>query len=214
MPTGNWHKGDRGGIVADLLDVRRHLLLDLLEAGLRIRWVGHVHLVDANDQLLHPQREGEQGVLAGLSVLRNARLELADTSRDDQHRAVRLTGPGDHVLDEVAMTGRVDDGDVVLGRLELPQGDVDGDAALTFRLQLVQHPGVLERALAHLLRLFLELLDRPLVDAAAFVDQVTGGRGFARVHVADHHDIYVDLLLAHGAGNLITCRNKCKSDYQ
>ena len=35
------------------------------------------------------------------------------------------------------MAGSVDDGDVVLGRLELPQGDVDGDSTLALRLQLV-----------------------------------------------------------------------------
>ena len=45
------------------------------------------------------------------------------------------------------MAGGVDDGHVVLGRLELPEGDVDGDAALALRLQLVHHPGVFEGAL-------------------------------------------------------------------
>ena len=45
------------------------------------------------------------------------------------------------------MAGRVDDGDIVLGRLKLPQGDVNGDAALTLRLQLVHDPGILEGTL-------------------------------------------------------------------
>lgn len=56
----------------------------------------------------------------------------------------------DHVLDEVAVARGVDDGDVVLGGLEFPEGDVDGDAALPLGFQLVQHPGVLEGALPHL----------------------------------------------------------------
>ena len=56
----------------------------------------------------------------------------------------------DHVLDEVTMAGGVDDGDVVLGSLELPQGNVDGDATLALGLELVEHPGILEGALAHL----------------------------------------------------------------
>ncbi len=72
------------------------------------------------------------------------------TGSDDKNAAVGLRGAGDHVLDEVPVTGRVDDGDVVLGRLELPERNVDGNAALTLRLQLVQHPGVLEGALTHL----------------------------------------------------------------
>ena len=45
------------------------------------------------------------------------------------------------------MAGGVDDGDVVLGSLELPEGNVDGDATLALGLQLVHHPGILEGAL-------------------------------------------------------------------
>jgi hypothetical protein len=60
-------------------------------------------------------------------------------------------------LDEVTVARGVDDGDHVLGRLELPQGNVDRDAALALGLQLVEHPGVLERALAELGSLLLEL---------------------------------------------------------
>ena len=61
-----------------------------------------------------------------------------------------LGGPSDHVLDEVPMTRGVDDGHVVLAGFKLPERDVDGDAALPFCLQLVQHPGVLEGSLPHL----------------------------------------------------------------
>lgn len=42
------------------------------------------------------------------------------------------------------------DGDIVLGSLELPQGNVDGDTTLTLGLQLVKDPGVLEGTLAQL----------------------------------------------------------------
>ena len=58
-----------------------------------------------------------------------------------------LGGSGDHVLDEVTMAGGVDDGDVVLGSLELPESNVDGDATLALRLQLVHHPRILEGTL-------------------------------------------------------------------
>lgn len=61
-----------------------------------------------------------------------------------------LGGPGDHVLDEVPVARCVNDGDVVLGGLELPQGDVNSDATFTLSLQLVQHPGVFEGPLPHL----------------------------------------------------------------
>ena len=109
-----------------------------------------------------------------------------------------LRGTSDHVLDEVTMSGGVDDGNIVLRSLKLPESNVDGDTTLTLGLQFVQHPGVLERALARLLGLLLELLDGPLVDTSAPVDQVTSGGGLAGVDVADDDNVDVSLLLTHG----------------
>jgi hypothetical protein len=40
------------------------------------------------------------------------------------------------------------DGDVVLGGLELPESDIDGDTTLTLGLELVKNPCVLEGTLA------------------------------------------------------------------
>jgi hypothetical protein len=72
------------------------------------------------------------------------------TGSDNEDAAISLGCSGDHVLDEVPVAGGVNDGNVVLRGLELPERNVDGDATLTLRLQFVQHPGVLEGALAHL----------------------------------------------------------------
>ena len=71
--------------------------------------------------------------------------------------AIGLRGSGDHVLDEIAMAGGIDDGDVVLGRLKLPEGDVDGDTTLTLGFQLVENPGIFERALSEFSSFLLEL---------------------------------------------------------
>lgn len=61
-----------------------------------------------------------------------------------------LRGSCDHVLDEITMSWGINDGDVILGSLELPQGDINGDTSFTLSLQLVQNPGVLEGTLTHL----------------------------------------------------------------
>ena len=45
-------------------------------------------------------------------------------------------------------TNCTNDSDVVLGSLELPESDIDGDAALALGLQFVEDPCVLEGALA------------------------------------------------------------------
>ena len=49
------------------------------------------------------------------------------------------------------------DGDIVLGGLELPESDIDGDTTLTLGLELVKNPRILEGALAELSSLLLWL---------------------------------------------------------
>ena len=98
------------------------------------------------------------------------------------------------------MSGSINDGHIVLGGLELPESDIDGDTSLTLGLQLVKNPGVLEGSLAGLGGLLLELLDGPLVNASALVDQMTSGGRLAGVDVANDHDVDVNLLLNHLVG--------------
>ena len=71
---------------------------------------------------------------------------------------------GDHVLDEISVAGGIDNGNVELGGFELPESDIDGDTSFSFGLELVQNPGVLEGAFAHLGGFLLELLDGSLVN--------------------------------------------------
>merc|ERR1719420_2658666 len=96
------------------------------------------------------------------------------------------------------MSGGINDGDIVLGSLELPESDVNGDTSLTLGLQLVKNPGVLERSLARLRGLLLELLDGSLVDTSALVDQMASGGGLARVDVSNDNNVDMSLFLAHG----------------
>merc|ERR1719446_1499070 len=199
MEPGDGHEGHSGGVVADLLDEAANLLLDLLEPRLGVGGLGGVHLVDGHDELLDPEGVGEQGVLPGLTVLGDTGFKLSSTGGNDEDSTVSLRGSGDHVLDEITMAGSVDDGDVVLGSLELPESDIDGNSTLTLSLQFVQNPRVLEGALAHLLSFLLELLNGSLVDTSALVDEMTSGGGLTRVHVANHHDVDMDLFLSHGA---------------
>jgi len=186
------------GVVADLLDEVGDLLDDLVEAVLGP--LGGIHLVDSDNELLDTQGVGKQSVLTGLTVLRDTSLELTSTTGNDKNGAVSLGGTSDHVLDEITVTGSINDGDIVLGSLKLPQGNVDGDTTLTLSLELVEHPGVLEGTLAEFSGFLLELLDGTLVDTTALVDQVTSSGRLARVDVADDHDVDMSLLLTHGDG--------------
>ena len=146
VETGDGHEGDVLGVVADLLDEVGGLLDDLGETGLRP--LGGVHLVDGNDELLDTEGVGEKSVLTGLAILGDTSLELTSTGGNDENSAVGLGSTSDHVLDEITVTGSINNGDVVLGGLELPESDIDGDTTLTLGLELVEDPCVLEGTLA------------------------------------------------------------------
>jgi hypothetical protein len=148
VEAGDGDESDGLGVVADLLDEGGGLLDDLLETGLGP--VGGVHLVDGDDELADTEGVGEQSVLTGLAILGDTSLELTSTGGNDENGAVGLGSTSDHVLDEITVAGGVNDGDIVLGSLELPEGNVDGDTTLTLSLELVKDPGVLERTLAEL----------------------------------------------------------------
>ena len=90
MPSRYGDEGDSSWVVADLLDVARHLLLDLLEPGFGVRWLSTVHLVDTDDELLDAKGVGEQSMLTGLAVLGDTGLELTSTGRNDEDTAIGL----------------------------------------------------------------------------------------------------------------------------
>jgi len=63
------------------------------------------------------------------------------------------------------MSRGINNGDVVLGGLELPESNIDGNTTLTLGLELVKNPGVLEGTLSELSSLLLELLNGTLIDS-------------------------------------------------
>ncbi|GIX62687.1 translation elongation factor 1-alpha [Babesia caballi] len=200
--TGDGHERHLLDVVADLLQVSLNFLLNFTVTVLLV--VTLVHLVDGANDLLDTKSEGQKSVLTGLTFLREGSLETTSLSRNDKHSNIGLRGTRNHVLDEVTVTGSVNDGVVVLGSLELPQGNVDGNTTLTLALQLVKHPGVLEGTLTHVGGFLLELLNGTLVNTTELVDQVTSGSGLATVDVADNDQVDVGLLLRHFREGLTT----------
>lgn len=87
------------------------------------------------------------------------------------------------------------DGDLILGGVELPEGNVNGDTTLTLGLELVKNPSVLEGTLSEFSGFLLELLNGTLVNTTALVDQVTGGGRLSGVDVTDDDDVQVSLVV-------------------
>jgi hypothetical protein len=195
VPSRDGDEGDGLGVVSDLLDETGGLLDDLLESSLGV--LGGVHLVDGDNELPNTEGESEKGVLSGLSVLGDTSLELSNTTGDDEDSAIGLGSTSDHVLDEISVTGSINNGDHVSRGLELPERDIDGDSSLSLSLQLVKNPSVLEGSLTELGGLLLELLDGSLVNTSTLEDHVTGGGRLSRVDVSDDNDVNVKLVLSH-----------------
>jgi len=146
VEAGDRDEWDVLGIVADSLDEVGRLLDDFVVTIFGP--LGCIHLVDGNDELSDAEGVGKQGMLSGLAIFGDTSLEFASTGSNDENGAVRLGGAGDHVLDEVAVTRSVNDGDIIPRSFELPESNVDCDTTFTLGLELVKHPGVLEGALA------------------------------------------------------------------
>jgi len=202
VPSRDGDESNGLGVESNLLDVVGDFGSDFSESLLAVCWLSGVHLVDSNDELLDTEGVGEESVLSCLAVLGDTSFELTNTGGDDEDGAIGLGGTGDHVLDEITVTGGVNDGDVELVGLELPEGDIDGDTSFSLGLQLVQNPGVLEGTFTHLMGFLLELLDGSLVDTSALVDEVTGSSGFTGIDVADNDDVNMSLFFSHGGSKI------------
>jgi hypothetical protein len=194
-PTGDGNEVDLGGLVTNFLEVGRDLFLDIIVSSLRV--VTGVHLVKSDNHLLDTKSEGKKGVLTGLTFSGPTTLETTRGGVNDKDSNIGLGGTSDHVLDKVTMTRGINDSEGVLGGLELPESDIDGDTTLTLGLEVIKDPGVLERLLTHLGSFLLELLDGTLVDTTALVDQVTSGGGLTGIDVTDNNNRNVNLLLWH-----------------
>jgi len=203
MPSRDGAEDNLLGIVTNLLDVTLDFLADFQEAGLAVgSRSGAVHLVDTNDELLDTQGVGEEGVLTGLAILGDTSFKFTVASSDDEDSTISLGSASDHVLDEISVAWGINDGDVVVLCLELPQSDVNGDTTLTLSLEFVQNPGILEGALAHLLGLLLKLFNDTLVDTTAFVNEMASGSGLAGIDVSNDDNIDVQLFFTHFEGGL------------
>merc|ERR1712217_616407 len=98
-----------------------HLIRDFIVTGLLVPGCVTIHLVHTNAHLLHAQQVDQARVLASLA-LDFARLVVAlcgrsrevTVGRHHDQGHIRLRGARDHVLDEITVSRRIDDGIVPL----------------------------------------------------------------------------------------------------
>lgn len=73
-------------------------------------YIGHlcrIHFVHSDDELTHTESKCQQRMLSCLPVFRYTGFKFSRATSYDKNSAIRLRRACNHVLDEVAMTGRI-----------------------------------------------------------------------------------------------------------
>ncbi|KPP79594.1 hypothetical protein Z043_100823, partial [Scleropages formosus] len=175
MPPRDGHKGYTGWVVANLLDVGADLLHDLIITLFTVGWFGGIHLVDCNNELLDAQCVSQQRMFSGLPIFGDSRLKLTHPGSHNEHCTICLQY-------------------LVVSNFQREMSMVMPRSRSAFSLSRTQ--AYLNEPLP--ICFLLKLLNGPLINAPALVDQVSRGGGLARVHMAYDHDVDVNLLLPHG----------------
>ncbi len=153
--------GEGGELLADRLE---HLAVV----------VDQVHLVDAQQQVGHPEQRGQEGVPAGL-------LDDPLAGVDEHDGEVGRGVPRDHVAGVLDVTGGVGDDELAGRGGEVAVGHVDGDALLPLGPEAVGQQGQVGVLVAALAADPLHRLELVLEDGLGVVEQAPDERALAVV---------------------------------
>src|SRR6185312_12589265 len=199
------NRNDCGRRYAKAGQVRGNLVADFPESV--SAEIDAVHLVDDNRDLPDPEQVQQIAVTSGLVAHAFQRV-------DDQHRAVRLRGAGDHVAQKFGVTGRVDQHDVARAGAEADLRGVDGDALVALGLQRIEQERPFERHAAPRADR-LQHLQLAFGQAAGLVQQASDQGGFTVVDMADDDDADLRSRRAvwHRRGAVRRGRDACGEDH-
>jgi len=197
--------GDEVLLPADAGKHVLHLVTNLVVALLGVLGDIAIHLVDATDELLDTQQVNETSVLAGLTLdftsLVVALLDGGDEvtiGRNHKDGDIGLGGTGNHVLDEIAMAGGINDSVMPLVSEELLGGAGDGDTTFTLLLLAIHIESESERGFTKTVSLGLELFHFTLWDTSELEQQTSGGGGLAGVDMSADNERQMFLSFGHG----------------
>src|SRR5438876_4520 len=117
-PTTGGNEINLGNIIADSLQQSLQFLPGFLVTLFSILDSLVVHLIDGYNQLLNAEGPCEVRVFPRLASRSNGYFELSLLCRNYEYSNIRLAGPRDHVLDEVAVSRRIDNPVEVMRSLE------------------------------------------------------------------------------------------------
>src|SRR3989441_1443646 len=117
-PSARGNKIDLGNIIADRLQQSFQFLSGFLVTLFSVLDCLVIHLVDGYNQLFNAEGPCEVRVFPRLASRSNGYFELSLLCGNYEYSNVRLASPCNHVLDEVAVSRRIDDRVEVVRSLE------------------------------------------------------------------------------------------------
>merc|ERR1719223_2456471 len=165
-----------------------HLIGDLLITGLLVTCSVAVHFVATTNNLFHTQQIDETRMLPGLTLnftslvvaFGNSSGEIAITW-DHDHSHICLRCPSDHVLDEISVTWRIDDGVMPFVCEEFFGGACNGDTTFPLLFLPVHVKSKCKTALPKAFSLLFEFFQFTFRDPTKLKNQTTSGGALATV---------------------------------
>src|SRR5438309_6870226 len=118
QPSAGGNEINLGNIISYSLQQSLQFLPGLLVTLFSILDCLVVHLIDGHNQLLNAEGPCEVRVFSRLASRSNGYFELSLLCRNYEYSNIRLASPRDHVLDEVAVSRRIDNRVEVMRSLE------------------------------------------------------------------------------------------------
>jgi hypothetical protein len=78
------------------------------------------YLVAAADHLFHTKSESKESMFTGLTILGKTSLKTISSGVNDKNSTISLGSPSNHILNEIPVSGGINDSEVVLSCLKLP----------------------------------------------------------------------------------------------
>lgn len=134
--------------------------------------VDEVHLVDRHNDVLDPEKVGDEGVTLGL-------LDHPFSGVDENDGQIGGRGAGDHVAGVLQVAGGVRDDELTLGRGEITVSDIDGDPLLALGLETIGEEGEVDVFIALLAGRFLDGFELIFEDRLGVIEKATDESGLA-----------------------------------
>src|SRR2546430_17081645 len=119
QPSASGNEVYLGNVIADCLQQSLQFFSCFLVAFFSVLDRLVIHLVDGYNELLNAEGSCEVRVFACLTSRSNGYFEFSFLCGNYEYGNVRLAGAGNHVLDEVAVSWRIDNSVEIVIRLEL-----------------------------------------------------------------------------------------------